>query len=92
MQTLLLQKASLKHNPRAINAAIDMFGVVGQADAFDLGAALDYHRRSFDFEILDHRYRIAILQLGAVAIYGLLGRCIVAIALCPFVLALHAYV
>ena len=41
---LLLQEAGLKHDTTAVDFAIYLLWVIGQADALNFGATLDNHR------------------------------------------------
>ena len=65
---LFLQEAGFEDNTATLDLAIDLLGIVGKADALDLGTTLDDHRRAAHLQILDYGHRIAIQQLGTIAI------------------------
>ena len=82
---LLLQEAGLQDDAATLDFAIYLLWIVGQADTLNLGSALDNHRRASHLQILDNGYRIAVHQLGTVAILryivGCRSRCVLAIEL-----------
>ena len=75
LSQLFFQEAGLQHDAAAVNLAVNLFGILGQADALHFGASLDNHRRTLHFQILDNGNRIAIEQFGAIAILGHIGTC-----------------
>ena len=65
---LFLREAGFQYDAATLDFAVNLFGVVGQADALDLSTSFDNHRRASHLQILDNGHRIAIQQLGAIAI------------------------
>jgi hypothetical protein len=56
------------HGAKSVYAAIDVVIAIDEANALDLGAALEDRRSTLDPQILDHDYRIAILKHIAVRV------------------------
>ena len=70
---LFLQEAGFQYDAAALDLAINLFGILGQADTLHFGAALDDHRRTSYLQILDNGHRVAVHQLGAIAVLGHVG-------------------
>ena len=82
---LFLQEAGFQYDTAALDLAINLLGVLSQADTLHLGAALDDHRRATHLQILDNGHRVAVEQFSAIAVLGYVstcsGSCVLAIEL-----------
>lgn len=65
----LLDKAGFEDECGFSFFALDLFNVVGETDIFEDRSDLEGCRRSLEFEILDHGYRVAVLEDCSVAVF-----------------------
>ena len=72
---LFLQEAGFQYDTAALDLAVNLLGVLGQADTLNFGAALDDHRRATYLQILDNGYRVAVQQFGTIAVLGYVSTC-----------------
>ena len=57
---LFLHEAGFENDAAAVDFAIYLFWIFGEADGFHFGASFDDHRRASYFEVFDYGYCIAI--------------------------------
>ena len=73
---LFLQEAGFQYDTAALDLAINLLGILGQADTLNFGTALDDHRRATHLQILDNGHRVAVEQFGAIAVLGHVCTCV----------------